>query len=398
MRRFCRFRSRPTGGPGDSRSCLTSVAAMDPRPPPMRRSRRGPPRHAAGRADAREVRQGRCRLGRRLIYEPKWDGFRCDRLRDGDEVEIGSRNERPMTRYFPELVEARSRVAARTMRHRRRDRHPGRGHGSTSTPCSSGSIRRSPGSTAGRGRPRPRSSRSTCWRSARGLLAARSPSGGPRSSRPSADAEPPVHLTPATTDPAGPGLVLRLRGAGLDGVVAKPLDAHLRAGQAGDVQGQARAHGRLRGGRLPAAQKRRRGVIGSLLLGLYDDAGQLAERRASSASFPMARRAELVARAPPLVHSTATRNIGGPAWAHAGQGGGGGPRVRRAQSRWNARKDLSFVALDPARRRGRVRPHGGHPVPPHRARSGGGARTGSPQLHVRAAREARSYDLADVLT
>src|SRR5665811_1308138 len=39
-------------------------------------------------------------------YEPKWDGFRSIIFRDGDEVEIGSRNERPMTRYFPEVVEA----------------------------------------------------------------------------------------------------------------------------------------------------------------------------------------------------------------------------------------------------------------------------------------------------
>ena len=40
------------------------------------------------------------------LYEPKWDGFRSIIFRDGDEVEIGSRNERPMTRYFPEVVEA----------------------------------------------------------------------------------------------------------------------------------------------------------------------------------------------------------------------------------------------------------------------------------------------------
>src|SRR3982750_4435298 len=39
-------------------------------------------------------------------YEPKWDGFRSIVFRDGDEVEIGSRNERPMTRYFPEVVAA----------------------------------------------------------------------------------------------------------------------------------------------------------------------------------------------------------------------------------------------------------------------------------------------------
>ena len=40
-----------------------------------------------------------------VIYEPKWDGFRAIVFRDGDSVEIGSRNEKPLTRYFPELVE-----------------------------------------------------------------------------------------------------------------------------------------------------------------------------------------------------------------------------------------------------------------------------------------------------
>src|SRR6476620_10801189 len=44
-----------------------------------------------------------------LYYEPKWDGFRCIVFRDGDEVELGSRNERPLTRYFPELIEALQR-------------------------------------------------------------------------------------------------------------------------------------------------------------------------------------------------------------------------------------------------------------------------------------------------
>ena len=39
------------------------------------------------------------------LYEPKWDGFRCIVFRDGDDVELGSRNERPLTRYFPEIIE-----------------------------------------------------------------------------------------------------------------------------------------------------------------------------------------------------------------------------------------------------------------------------------------------------
>ncbi|MFD0851990.1 ATP-dependent DNA ligase, partial [Actinomadura adrarensis] len=44
-----------------------------------------------------------------ILYEPKWDGFRCIIFRDGDEVELSSRGERPLTRYFPELVEAAKR-------------------------------------------------------------------------------------------------------------------------------------------------------------------------------------------------------------------------------------------------------------------------------------------------
>src|SRR6476620_4914266 len=45
-------------------------------------------------------------VGDGVYYEPKWDGFRCVVFRDGDEVELGSRNERPLTRYFPEIVAA----------------------------------------------------------------------------------------------------------------------------------------------------------------------------------------------------------------------------------------------------------------------------------------------------
>src|SRR5437763_6697877 len=44
--------------------------------------------------------------GAELVFEPKWDGFRCIAFRDGDEVILGSRNERPLTRYFPEVAEA----------------------------------------------------------------------------------------------------------------------------------------------------------------------------------------------------------------------------------------------------------------------------------------------------
>ena len=102
-----------------------------------------------------------------LLFEPKWDGFRCIVFRDGDEVELGSRNERPLTRYFPEVVEAASSSRCRSA--------------ASSTARSSSPIDGRleferllerihpadvPGPDAGREDARPRSSPSTCWRSA----------------------------------------------------------------------------------------------------------------------------------------------------------------------------------------------------------------------------------------
>jgi ATP-dependent DNA ligase len=48
-----------------------------------------------------------------LIYEPKWDGFRCVVFREQDRLELTSRNERPLTRYFPELAEQIGRASCR---------------------------------------------------------------------------------------------------------------------------------------------------------------------------------------------------------------------------------------------------------------------------------------------
>jgi ATP-dependent DNA ligase len=93
------------------------------------------------------------------VYEPKWDGFRSIVFRDGDEVEIGSRNEKPMTRYFPEVVEA---VLANFP-----DRAVIDGEVIVAdTTCSNASTPRPAGSSCSPGRRRPASSRSTCWRSA----------------------------------------------------------------------------------------------------------------------------------------------------------------------------------------------------------------------------------------
>ena len=58
---------------------------------------------------ARELPTSGGKLGD-LLYEPKWDGFRAIVFRDGDDIEIGSRNEKPLTRYFPDLVDAAARA------------------------------------------------------------------------------------------------------------------------------------------------------------------------------------------------------------------------------------------------------------------------------------------------
>ena len=96
-------------------------------------------------------------------FEPKWDGFRAVVYRDGDKVEIGSRNERPMTRYFPELVAAlgpNSRSGASSTA--RSSSRTARDGGWTSRRCCSASTPPSPGSTCWLSRPPRISSPSTC--------------------------------------------------------------------------------------------------------------------------------------------------------------------------------------------------------------------------------------------
>ena len=62
-----------------------------------------------GRSPTRPTRS----TDRGLSFEPKWDGFRCLVFKDGDEVELASRNTKPLTRYFPEVVDGDARAAAR---------------------------------------------------------------------------------------------------------------------------------------------------------------------------------------------------------------------------------------------------------------------------------------------
>jgi len=278
-----------------------------------------------------------------MLYEPKWDGFRSIIFRDGDEVEIGSRNERPMTRYFPELVAAfKSELPGRCV-------IDGEIVLTTDGGLDFEALQQ---------RIHPAASRVA-------LLAERTPAsfiafdllaiddedltGEPFAHRRSRleqalrDARPPVHVTPVTTDRE---VALRwfeqFEGAGLDGVVAKPLDGLYEQDKRVmyKIKHVRTADCVVAGYRLHKSGPDR---IGSLLLGLYTTEGSLASVGVIGA-FPMAARQALFTELQTLVTTFDEHPWN---WAKLFEG------VRNPRdyegSRWNAGKDLSFVPLRPER-------------------------------------------------
>ena len=160
-----------------------------------------------------------------LFYEPKWDGFRCIVFRDGDDVELGSRNEKPLTRYFPELVDA--------LRRELPERCVLDGEiviaGPDGLEFDALSQRIHPAEK----RIRLLAESTPASYVAFDLLAEgdRSFMAEPYADRRAALAKalehvrPPIHLTPVTDDPAvAADWFSRFEGAGLDGVVAKAHD------------------------------------------------------------------------------------------------------------------------------------------------------------------------------
>ncbi len=281
-----------------------------------------------------------------LSYEPKWDGFRCIVFRDGAEVELGSRNERPLTRYFPELVEAVLEqlpprcvvdgeivvpVDGRLQFERLQDRiHPAQSRVQLL-------AERTPASLV---------VFDLLALDSESLLDAPFRERRTRLEEALANAGPPVHVTPATTDHAQARRWFEVfEGAGLDGLVAKPLEGHYAPDQRTmlKVKHDRAADCVVAGYRLHKASTPERPLLGSLLLGLYDDAGTL-QHVGVSASFPMARRAELYAEVQPLVADLDEHPWG--SWSDAAEGD---RRPGANVSRWNAKKDLSFVALRPQR-------------------------------------------------
>ncbi|MGW6744693.1 ATP-dependent DNA ligase [Streptomyces sp. NPDC055025] len=279
-----------------------------------------------------------------MQYEAKWDGFRAIVHRDGDEVVIGSRTGKPLTRYFPELVTVlRAELPDRcvvdgeiVIVHGDRldfDRLTERIHPAKSRVDML--AERTPASFV-----------------AFDLLALGDASllDTPLVRRREAleaaltGVRPPVHLAPATTDTALAGRWFeQYEGAGLDGVIAKPLDLLYRpdARLMYKIKHERTADAVVAGYRLHKSGP----VVGSLLLGLYDSEGAL-QHVGVCAAFPMKRRAELIEELAPLRMESAA---GHPWAAWADESAHETARLPGAPSRWSGTKDLSWLALRPER-------------------------------------------------
>jgi ATP-dependent DNA ligase len=283
--------------------------------------------------------------GGAMSYEPKWDGFRSIVFRDEDELEIGSRNERPMTRYFPELVEAlKANIPERCVL-----------DGEIVVVGASGDRL---DFEALQQRIHPATSRVN-------MLAEQTPATfvafdllalgdedlrkRPFSERRAAlegalaGAAAPIHLTRTTTDATEAAEWFhRFEGAGLDGIIAKPLDGTYQPDKRVmfKIKHERTADCVVAGYRLHKSGPDR---IGSLLLGLYDDRGDLSNIGVIGA-FPLERRKELFEELQPLVTTFDDHP-----WDWAKQEEGTRTPRNAEGSRWSAGKDLSFTPLRPER-------------------------------------------------
>jgi ATP-dependent DNA ligase len=280
-------------------------------------------------------------IGDGLLYEPKWDGFRAIVFRGGGEVYIQSRDLRPLDRYFPELHDALlaalpddcvldGEIVIATPRGLDFDALQLRLHPAASrvarlaSETPSGFVAFDAIAAGGEDlRHRPQAERRAALEQLLGTV------------------KPPVYLTPLTRDPdLATEWLSRFEGAGLDGVMVKRADAIYEPGKRAMIKVK---HARtadcvVAGFRWHKAGRNE--LVGSLLLGLYDDGGRLHHVGVTS-SFTMARRRELTAELAPL-RDAALEHHPWREWAAAESGT---TRMPGGQSRWSAGKDLSWEPL-----------------------------------------------------
>jgi ATP-dependent DNA ligase len=275
-------------------------------------------------------------------FEPKWDGFRCIVFRDGPEIELGSRNERPLTRYFPELAAALLRelpercvvdgeIVVVTADGLDFDALQQRIHPAASrvdklaleTPASFVAF-------------------DLLALGDDDLMAVPLAERRAALEAALAPARPPVHLTPVTTDRAtAEDWFVRFEGAGLDGVMAKDLAGPYVP----DKRTQLKVKHKRTADCVVAGYRMHKSGdgVGSLLLGLYDDHGSL-HHMGVATSFTAARRVELIDEVAPYEPDALTDH---PWRAWGGATEAVAARMPGAPHRWNASKDMSWVALRP---------------------------------------------------
>jgi ATP-dependent DNA ligase len=273
------------------------------------------------------------------LYEPKWDGFRAIVYRGASELYIQSRDSRPFDRYFPDLHEALlerlpkgcvvdGEIVIATPEGLDFDALQMRLHPAASRVAML--AERTPASFV---------AFDLLAHGGRDRMAAPQFERRDRLERLLAKATPPLHLTPATrSHRTAAGWLERFEGAGLDGVIAKPVDLPYQPGKRAMIKVK---HARtadcvVAGFRWHKSGKDR---IGSLLLGLYDDDDL--HHVGVTSSFTMERRKELVEELAPL-RKDALKRHPWRAWAEAE---GSGTRMPGGQSRWSAGKDLSWEPL-----------------------------------------------------
>ena len=270
-----------------------------------------------------------------LAFEPKWDGFRCVVFRDGDEVHLGSRNTKPLTRYFPELLDPiREQLPDRVVfdaeiivaidDHLEFDALQQRIHPAESrvqmlaeqTPAEVVAF-----DLLAIG---DRDLRAEPFRVRRAELESVF-----------ADVEVPLHLTPVTHDPVvAQEWFVVFEGAGLDGLIAKPLDEPYAENKRSQLKVK---HVRTADAVVAGYRIHKDGQgVGSLLLGLHGPDGGL-RHVGVAASFTKKRRAELLEELAPYEVDAL---VGHPwaSWAEAGA---------QQQHRWNAGKEMSWLPVRP---------------------------------------------------